>query len=167
MNNQYFSVLFHNIQWTEPFVNHFFGQRNDLSHLTTQDLCEVQMKGDEVHMCDPPYNFHLFLILLFSRKASSRRLSFPVPLNYKNYFLSNLPDLFFQIMSNHNRSALILPKTPYDGQKPGTSGLDFGQSFFTAALNLISTKMQEIYIYFFPDHVQPQQISPDPPHHPL
>ena len=82
-----------------------------------QDLREVQMKGDEVHMCDSPYNFHLFLILLFSRKASSRRLSFPVPLNYKNYFLSNLPDIFFQIMSNNNRSALIIPKTPYDGQK--------------------------------------------------
>jgi len=26
-------------------------------------------------------------------------------------------------MSNHNRSALIIPTTPYDGQKPGTSGL--------------------------------------------
>jgi len=26
-------------------------------------------------------------------------------------------------MSSHNRSALILPTTPYDGQKPGTSGL--------------------------------------------
>ena len=31
--------------------------------------------------------------------------------------------IFFQIMSNHNRSALIIPTTPYDGQKPGTSGL--------------------------------------------
>ena len=31
--------------------------------------------------------------------------------------------IFFQIMSNHNRSALILPTSPYDGQKPGTSGL--------------------------------------------
>ena len=30
---------------------------------------------------------------------------------------------FFQMMSNHNRSALIIPTTPYDGQKPGTSGL--------------------------------------------
>ena len=107
------------------------------------------MKGDEVHMCDPPYNFHLFLILLFSRKASSRRLSFPVPLNYKNYFLSNLPDLLFQIMSNHNRSALIIPKTPDDGQKPGAIRPDFGQSFQTAALNLISTKMQKNYVYFF------------------
>ena len=26
-------------------------------------------------------------------------------------------------MATHNRSALIIPTTPFDGQKPGTSGL--------------------------------------------
>ena len=59
-----------------------------------------------------------------SEESLCRAVFISSSLKLQELFLkSNLPDLLFQIMSNHNRSTLILPTTPYDGQKPGTSGL--------------------------------------------
>ena len=82
------------IRWTHFVVNHFLDQRIDISHLTTQDLREIEMKGDEVHMCDASYSFHLFPILLFPRTASARQLSFPVSSNYKNNVYSQIYLIF-------------------------------------------------------------------------
>ena len=49
-------------------------------------------------------------------------------------------------MSLHNRSASIIPTTPYDGQKPGTSGLrkavkEFQKKNFTE--NFVQVKSQK------------------------
>ena len=63
-----------------------------------------------------------FSFSCFRGKSLQGSFHFQFP-QTKRVFESNLSEILFQIMSNHNRSALIIPTTPYDGQKPGTSGL--------------------------------------------